>query len=116
MLNERRPHTTIPAADIDRAVRWYEEKLGWKPRRRSPSGVSYGTPEDIRFVIYPSPNAGQAPQTVMGFRTADIPMMLAPSRFLRTRGTDRRLNKAGHNAPLRTRRGAQLRSAPKPYE
>ena len=72
MLNERRTHTTIPAADIDRAVRWYEEKLGWKPTRRLPSGVSYGTPEDTRFVIYPSPNAGKAPQTVMGFRTADL--------------------------------------------
>ena len=72
MLNNRRTHTTIPAADIDRAVRWYEEKLGWKPTRRSPGGVSYGTLEDTRFVIYPSPNAGKAPQTVMGFRIADI--------------------------------------------
>jgi catechol 2,3-dioxygenase-like lactoylglutathione lyase family enzyme len=72
MLNERGTHTTIPAADLDRAVRWYEEKLGWKPTRRLPNGVSYGTPEDIRFVIYPTPNAGKAPQTVMGFRTDDL--------------------------------------------
>lgn len=72
MLNERQPHTTIPAADLDRAVRWYEEKLGWKPTRRLTSGVSYGTPEDTRFVIYMSPNAGKAPQTVMGFRTTDL--------------------------------------------
>ena len=72
MLEDRRTHTTIPAADVDRAVRWYEEKLGWKPTRRSSNGVSYGTPDDTRFVIYPSPNAGKAPQTVMGFRTSDI--------------------------------------------
>jgi catechol 2,3-dioxygenase-like lactoylglutathione lyase family enzyme len=83
MLNDRRTHTTIPAADIDRAVRWYEEKLGWKPTRRSSGGVSYGTADDTRFVIYPSPNAGKAPQTVMGFRTADIE---ADVRGLKQRG------------------------------
>jgi catechol 2,3-dioxygenase-like lactoylglutathione lyase family enzyme len=83
MLNDRPTHTTIPAADMDRAVRWYEEKLGWTPAHRSPGGVSYGKPDDIRFVLYPSPNAGKAPQTVMGFRTADIE---GDVRDLRARG------------------------------
>ena len=31
MLAQRRAHTTLPAADMDRATRWYEEMLGFTP-------------------------------------------------------------------------------------
>ena len=32
----------------------------------------YEAAEGTRFVVYPSPNAGKAPQTCMGFATSDI--------------------------------------------
>ncbi len=72
MLSERRIHTTIPAADMDRAVRWYEEKLGFKPLQKLPGATMYRAADDSRFVLYPTPNAGKAPQTVMGFTTLDV--------------------------------------------
>lgn len=72
MLTQTRVHTTIPASDMDRAVRFYEEKLGFKPIRKLPAGMMYRAADDTTFVIYPTPNAGKAPQTVMGFATTDI--------------------------------------------
>lgn len=72
MLNQTRVHTTIPASDLGRATKFYEEKLGFTPVRHLPAGVMYQAGDDTRFVLYPSPNAGKAPQTVMGFATADV--------------------------------------------
>ena len=83
MLTDCRVHTTIPAADMDRARRWYEEKLGFQPLERLPTGLMYRAGDDTRFVLYPSATAGMAPQTVMGFVAADIE---AEVRDLKGRG------------------------------
>ena len=72
MLTELRVHSTIPASDMARAWAWYGEKLGFQPIRDLPGGMMYEAAEGTRFVVYPSPNAGQAPQTCMGFATSDI--------------------------------------------
>ena len=72
MLTERRVHTTIPAADLDRARQWYAEKLGFSPYRELPTGLFYVAAEGTRFVLYPSPSAGQAPNTLMGWSTPDV--------------------------------------------
>lgn len=72
MLTELRVHATIPASDIARAKNWYEEKLGFRPVRELPGGLMYDAANGTRFVVYPSPNAGQAPQTCMGFAAHDI--------------------------------------------
>ena len=72
MLTECSVHTTIPAADLDRAIAWYEQKLGFKPAQRMPTGAMFEAADGTYFVLYPQPLAGQAPQTVMGFSTADI--------------------------------------------
>lgn len=83
MLTERRVHATIPAADLGRARRWYEERLGFTPIRELPGGLMYDAAEGTRFVIYPTPNAGQSPNTLMGFTTTDIE---AEVRELKARG------------------------------
>jgi catechol 2,3-dioxygenase-like lactoylglutathione lyase family enzyme len=72
MLGDHSTHTTIPVKDLSRAREWYEEKLGVKPVRELPGGLMYEGAQGSRFLLYPSPNAGQAPQTVMGFGTSDI--------------------------------------------
>ena len=72
MLTELRVHSTIPASDMARARAWYAEKLGFEPILDLPSGMMYEAAEGTRFVVFPSPNAGQAPQTCMGFATSDI--------------------------------------------
>lgn len=83
MLTDRRIHSTIPAADLGRARRWYEERLGFVPIRELPGGLMYEAAEGTRFVIYPTPNAGQSPNTLMGFATSDIE---AEVRELKARG------------------------------
>ena len=83
MLTELRVHSTIPASDMPRARAWYAEKLGFEPILDLPSGMMYEAAEGTRFVVFPSPNAGQAPQTCMGFATSDIEREV---RDLKTRG------------------------------
>ncbi|MEO8250948.1 MAG: VOC family protein [Chloroflexota bacterium] len=83
MLTQRRIHATIPAADLGRARQWYEAMLGFKPIRELPGGLMYDAAEGTRFIIYPTPNAGQSPNTLMGFATPDIE---AEVRELKGRG------------------------------
>jgi catechol 2,3-dioxygenase-like lactoylglutathione lyase family enzyme len=71
MLNQHRTHTTIPAADLDRARSWYSTYLGFEPKLELSSGILYDV-NGSRFVIYPTPNAGQSPNTLMGWSVADI--------------------------------------------
>jgi catechol 2,3-dioxygenase-like lactoylglutathione lyase family enzyme len=73
MLGDRRAYATIPATDLDRAKRWYQEKLGLTPVREIPgAGAVYKTGEGTGFLLYPTPNAGKAPNTLMSFGANDI--------------------------------------------
>ena len=83
MLARRRATATIPASDLVRAKRWYEEKLGLKPASDAPYGVEYVVGDGTRFILYPTANAGQAPNTLMGFSSDDVPADVAA---LRARG------------------------------
>ena len=83
MLSDLRVHTTIPVLDLDRAMRWYEEKLGFKPIWKRAVGAMYEAGDGTRFQLYPTPNSGQAPQTVMGLSTGQIE---ADVRELKERG------------------------------
>lgn len=71
MISDHRTHTTLPAADLDRAKKWYGEKLGLQPATENPGGIFYvmgGT----RFILYPTPNDTRAGHTQMGIATEDI--------------------------------------------
>jgi catechol 2,3-dioxygenase-like lactoylglutathione lyase family enzyme len=83
LLTHRRVHATIPAADLGRTRKWYSDKLGFEPIRELPGGLMYDAAEGTRFVIYPTPNAGKSPNTLMGFATPDIE---AEVRELKARG------------------------------
>jgi catechol 2,3-dioxygenase-like lactoylglutathione lyase family enzyme len=72
MLAKRRVAATIPASDLARAKRWYEEKLGLKPVREAPYGIDYVLGDGTRFGLYPTGNAGKAPNTLMGFSSTDV--------------------------------------------
>jgi len=72
MLSQRPAHTAIPVDDLDRAAQWYEETLGLKPIWKKSVGILYGGPGGWRLQIYPSAEAGQAPQTLIGWETATI--------------------------------------------
>ncbi|MEJ0097290.1 MAG: VOC family protein [Bauldia sp.] len=83
MLARRRAAATIPASDLARARRWYEEKLGLKPAKEAPYGIDYVLGDGTRFSLYPTANAGKAPNTLMGFSSDDVPADVAA---LRARG------------------------------
>lgn len=72
MLGSHRVFPTIPAADLDRAKRWYEEKLGLKPARETEAGLVYTVAGGTGFLLYPTQFAGKAPNTLMGFETDDV--------------------------------------------
>ncbi|MCB1494213.1 MAG: VOC family protein [Bauldia sp.] len=72
MLTDCAVMATIPASDLDRAIRWYDEKLGFKPVMETEGGVMYQAANGTGFFIYPTPNAGEAPQTLMSFLTPDV--------------------------------------------
>jgi catechol 2,3-dioxygenase-like lactoylglutathione lyase family enzyme len=65
---------TLPAADIDRARRWYAEKLGLEPTTEIEGiGLIYpsgGRP--IGFLLYPSEHAGTARNTAAGWLVDDV--------------------------------------------
>jgi catechol 2,3-dioxygenase-like lactoylglutathione lyase family enzyme len=65
-------HATIPASDLDRARRFYSEKLGLEPVSEVPGGLLYECGEGTRFLLYPTRFAGTARHTLLGIRTNDI--------------------------------------------
>jgi catechol 2,3-dioxygenase-like lactoylglutathione lyase family enzyme len=73
MLSDRRVYATIPAADIARAKQWYEAKLGLKPRGDEPMGAIYELGGGTGFLLYPTSNAGMAPNTLATFSSKDVP-------------------------------------------
>ena len=64
MLASRRVSATIPASDLARAKRWYEEKLGLKPHREAPYGIDYIAGDGTRFTMYPTTSAAARSNTV----------------------------------------------------
>ena len=55
---------SVPALDIQRAMRWYEEKLGLKPvMDLGVSGQLYRT-GGVYWLIYETPNAGTGKHTL----------------------------------------------------
>jgi catechol 2,3-dioxygenase-like lactoylglutathione lyase family enzyme len=83
MLSKSKVYATIPASDIDRAARWYEEKLGFKPQEKTPGGYVYEAGGGSAFTLYPTANAGKSPATLLGFDVSDLD---AEMRDLRKRG------------------------------
>jgi catechol 2,3-dioxygenase-like lactoylglutathione lyase family enzyme len=82
MFTNSRPIATLPASDIDRAMTWYEDKLGLKPTALAEGGAFY-TPEGATFALYPSEYAGKNPATAVAFIVDNID---AAVEHLRDRG------------------------------
>jgi catechol 2,3-dioxygenase-like lactoylglutathione lyase family enzyme len=75
MLTDRPIHTALPATDLERAKRFYAEKLGLTPETELPDlrdGLFYRCGEGTRFLVFPSPNATSGTHTQMTWRTNDI--------------------------------------------
>ena len=72
MLTDHRAYATIPAADLNRAKAWYRDKLGLTPASEGDMGCVYKVGGGTSFLLYPTANAGQAPNTLMSFATDDV--------------------------------------------
>ena len=79
MLGKYPITATLPAADIDRARKFYEGTLGLTPTQERPDGIEYecgGT----RFLLYPSQFAGTNQGTAAGWDVDDLEAVVAELR------------------------------------
>jgi catechol 2,3-dioxygenase-like lactoylglutathione lyase family enzyme len=58
--------------DMERARKWYEDKLGLTPATTSSNGFIYTVAGGTRFSLYPTPNPTRGGHTQMGLATDDI--------------------------------------------
>jgi catechol 2,3-dioxygenase-like lactoylglutathione lyase family enzyme len=73
-------HPVLPASDLDRAKRWYAEKLGIEPVREDEYGGAEYEVGGAMFLIYRSEFAGTNKATAAGFRVDDFDATIAELR------------------------------------
>lgn len=71
MLSDKSVHTTLPAADIERARRFYSEVLGLSIENESPGGIFFRS-GNTQFLVYPTSEAASGAHTQMGWIVDDI--------------------------------------------
>jgi catechol 2,3-dioxygenase-like lactoylglutathione lyase family enzyme len=69
----------VPVKDLDRAKRFYEEKLGLTPEREDPGTAHYRT-GSTSFDLYPTQFAGSAQHTLAAWIVDDIRAVVAELR------------------------------------
>src|SRR5688572_600676 len=72
MLQSAPIHAYIPARDVARARRFYEQKLGFKPGREQAGGVVYEFGSGTGCFLYPTPNAGTSKASQAFWKVSDI--------------------------------------------
>lgn len=74
--------TRLPAKDLERARKFYSEKLGLEPAEERPGGLLYRCAGSA-FALFESAGAASGNHTQMGWEVDDIEATVA---ILRTRG------------------------------
>jgi catechol 2,3-dioxygenase-like lactoylglutathione lyase family enzyme len=82
MLEGYEVATRLPAQDLERARRWYAEKLGLTPAEERPGGLLYRA-GNSSFALFASGGAPSGTHTQMAFTVDDIEAVV---RELRARG------------------------------
>ncbi len=72
MLNDSKVTANIPAADLDRARRFYADTLGLTPTMENEEGLVYQTAGGTTFFVYQTEFAGQAGHTIAQWHVDDI--------------------------------------------
>jgi catechol 2,3-dioxygenase-like lactoylglutathione lyase family enzyme len=83
MLQDHPIYAYIPAQDVARARRFYEEKLGLRPAHVQPGGVAYEFANKTACFLYLTPNAGTSKASQLFWDVADVDREIAE---LRARG------------------------------
>jgi catechol 2,3-dioxygenase-like lactoylglutathione lyase family enzyme len=71
MLSNLEFHGTIPARDIERARKFYTEKLGFKVDSNTAGGMVFRC-KNSWFLVYPTMVAGTAQHTLGGWQTDNL--------------------------------------------
>lgn len=82
MLADAQVATRLPANDLDRARRFYSEKLGLEPVEERPGGLRYQC-GGSSFALFESAGSASGTHTQMGWEVDDIEATVAA---LRARG------------------------------
>jgi predicted enzyme related to lactoylglutathione lyase len=72
MLQSSPMYAYIPATDVRRARKFYEEKVGLKPKSELAGGVVYEFGEHTGCFLYPTPNAGTSRASQAFWQVKDI--------------------------------------------
>ena len=83
MLQQSPMYSYIPAKDIARARRFYEDKLGLRPTEETNGGVVYRFGGGTAAFLYPTPNAGTSQASQAFWSVEDVD---ATIRWLKERG------------------------------
>jgi predicted enzyme related to lactoylglutathione lyase len=72
MLQRSPMYAYIPAKDVNRARKFYEEKVGLRPKQEMNGGVVYQFGENTACFLYESPNAGTSKASQAFWEVDDI--------------------------------------------
>ena len=72
MLSEYPIHAALPATDLERAKRFYADKLGLLPESEGPDGLFYRCGGTTRFLVFPSGGSASRTHTQMTWNTPNI--------------------------------------------
>lgn len=72
MLKIRRVGAALPAQDVKRARRFYEEKLGFKPEMEQPDGSAMYMVGETGFLVFPSTGKASGTHTQMAIDVDDV--------------------------------------------
>jgi len=79
MLKDHDVGAVLPAEDMERARRFYEETLGFEPESADPQGVMHRSGSSL-FTVYPTQYAGMAQHTQVGWLVEDLRAMVTELR------------------------------------
>lgn len=77
MLQHAPMYAYLPALDLPRARRFYEERLGFRPVQPDPQGVTYEFAGQTACFLYLTPNAGTSKASQAFWRVADVDREIA---------------------------------------
>ncbi len=72
MLQDAPMYSYMPAKDVARARKFYEEKLGFTPKLETAGGVVYEFGKGTACFLYPTPNAGTSQASQAFWQVEDI--------------------------------------------
>lgn len=72
MLIDSPIYAYIPVANLERARRFYEQKVGLKPAREIAGGVAYEFANGTACFMYPTPNAGTSRASQAFWQVKDV--------------------------------------------